>query len=174
MPIDEMNRIPVLVIVWFAIAVLVWTSQTRFKKKREGLAIDNFFSKAKVPYGLLEVFSNIKWPGSLETIVLLIFFQLNVREVAPVYCQLNTFWNHFTIWQRTLCHLLFLNRLRSAENDHDNEIAVCETTKISWISWRLAQFLMYAKTMRASMVTRSSISRSEYYGITETKRTDSN
>ena len=56
----------IVVIVRFAIAVLIWTSRRKFKKKGELLAIKIFFSKVKLAtYVLLEVFSDIKWPGSL-------------------------------------------------------------------------------------------------------------
>jgi len=57
------------------IAVLLWTSRRNIKKKGVGALIDKFFSKVKsvigfyqITYGLLEVFSYIKWSGSLESI----------------------------------------------------------------------------------------------------------
>ena len=56
--------------------------------------MDMFFSKLKivigfyqVTYGLLDAFSYIKWPGSLETIAKYSgFLQLNVLQIAPVHC----------------------------------------------------------------------------------------
>ena len=83
----------IVVIVLIIIAVLVWTSRQN-KKNKEHLLIDKFFSKVKivigfyqVTYGLLEVFSYIKWPGSLEVIAKYSgFLQLNVLQIAPVQC----------------------------------------------------------------------------------------
>ena len=83
----------IVIIVLIIIAVLVWTSR-RNKKKEDHLLIDKFFSKVKiiigfyqVTYGLLEVFSYIKWPGSLEVIAKYSgFLQLNVLQIAPVQC----------------------------------------------------------------------------------------
>ena len=83
-----------LVIVLLIIAVLVWTSRRKIKKKGEGRLMDTFFSKLKivigfyqVTHGLLDAFSYIKWPGSLENIAKYSgFLQLNVLQIAPVHC----------------------------------------------------------------------------------------
>ena len=84
----------VLVILLFTIAALVWTRRRKIKKKEEGRLMDTFFSKLKivigfyqVTYGLLDAFSYIKWPGSLESIAKYSeFLQLNVLQIAPVQC----------------------------------------------------------------------------------------
>ena len=84
----------ILAIVLIIIAVLVWTSRRNTEKEEGRLLIDKFFSKVKivigfyqVTYGLLDVFSYIKWPGSLETIVKYSgFLQLNVLQIAPIQC----------------------------------------------------------------------------------------
>ena len=84
----------ILAIVFIIIAVLGWTSRKKIKKEEGRLFIDKFFSKVKivigfyqVTYGLLDVFSYIKWPGSLETIAKYSgFLQLNVLQMAPVQC----------------------------------------------------------------------------------------
>lgn len=83
-----------LVIVLIIIAALVWTSRRKIKKKGEGRLMDTFFSKLKivigfyqVTHGLLDAFSYIKWPGSLENIAKYSgFLQLNVLQIAPVHC----------------------------------------------------------------------------------------
>ena len=83
-----------LVIVIIIICVLVWTSRRKIKKKGEGRLMDTFFSKLKivvgfyqVTHGLLDAFSYIKWPGSLEGIAKYSgFLQLNVLQIAPVQC----------------------------------------------------------------------------------------
>ena len=97
-------------ILLFVIALLFWTSRRKIKKKRERPLTDKFFSKVKivigfyqVTYGLLEVFSYIKWPGSLESIAKYSgFLQLNVLQIAPVQClfpelQLDAFGSLFAV-----------------------------------------------------------------------------
>ena len=84
----------VLVIVLITVAVVVWTSRRKITKRGEGSLMDMFFSKVKivigfyqVTHGLLEVFSYIKWPGSLESISKYSgFLQLNVLQIAPLGC----------------------------------------------------------------------------------------
>ena len=84
----------IFIIVVIMIAVLVWTSRSEIGKDGGNLLIDTFFSKVKiiigfyqVTYGLLDVFSYIKWPGSLERIATYSgFLQLNVLHIAPIQC----------------------------------------------------------------------------------------
>ncbi len=84
----------ILVIVLIVIAVSVWTGRRRAKKNEESFLMDTIFSKIKivigfyqVTYGLLEVFSYIKWPGSLQTIAKYSgFLQLNLMRITPVQC----------------------------------------------------------------------------------------
>jgi len=83
-----------IVIVFIIIAVLVWTSRRKIKKKGEDRLMDVFLSKLKivigfyqVTHGLLEAFSFIKWPGSLANIAKYSgFLQMNVLQIAPVHC----------------------------------------------------------------------------------------
>ena len=96
MPIKEMDRWSVIhnrghCII---IAVLVWTTRRNIRKKTEGLLVDMFLSKLKIvvgfyqiTHGLLDAFSFIKWPGSLESIAKHSqFLQLNVLQIAPLQC----------------------------------------------------------------------------------------
>ena len=84
----------IVVILLFIIATLKWAERRKIKKKEERLLIDKFFSKAKiviglyqVTYGVLEVFSYIQWPGSLEVIANYSgFLQLNVLQIVPFQC----------------------------------------------------------------------------------------
>ncbi|KAL9977407.1 hypothetical protein ACROYT_G014804 [Oculina patagonica] len=84
----------ILAIVLIIIAVLVWSSRRNIKKEEERFLTDKFFSKVKivigfyqVTYGLLDVFSYIEWPGSLETIAKYSgFLQLNMLQIAPIQC----------------------------------------------------------------------------------------
>ena len=99
------------VIILIITAVSVWTSK-RNNKKTEGerSLIDTFLSKVKiaigfyqVTYGLLEAFSYIKWPGSLQVIGKYSeLLQLNILQIAPVHClspelHVDAFGNLFAI-----------------------------------------------------------------------------
>ena len=74
--------------------VMVWTSKKRVRKTEGRSLIDTFFSKLKivigfyqVTYGLLETFSYIKWPDSLQVIGKYSeILQMNVLQVAPMDC----------------------------------------------------------------------------------------
>jgi len=74
--------------------VLVFKSKQKDKKAEDIPLIDRFFSKLKiiigfyqVTYGLLEVFSYIKWPDSLEVIAKYSgVLQLNILQIAPIQC----------------------------------------------------------------------------------------
>ena len=74
--------------------VVVWKNKQKDKKAEEIPVIDRFFSKLKiiigfyqVTYGLLEVFSYIKWPDSLEVIAKYSgVLQLNILQIAPIQC----------------------------------------------------------------------------------------
>ena len=84
--------------------VLLWTSK---RKKRNGMKyplVDMLFSKLKivigfyqVTHGLLQAFSYIKWPGSLQIIAKYSeILQMDILQIAPVGClftrfQVNTF-----------------------------------------------------------------------------------
>ncbi|KAL9952992.1 hypothetical protein ACROYT_G040333 [Oculina patagonica] len=82
----------ILVII---VALLVWKSKKRRKEKdRERSLKDTFFSKLKivigfyqVTHGLLEAFSYIQWPGSLQVISKYSgILQMNLLQIAPVHC----------------------------------------------------------------------------------------
>ena len=84
----------IAVVLLIIAAVVVWTS-TRKKRKHKGSSpMDIFLSKLKivigfyqVTYGLLEAFSYIKWPGSLQIIGKYSeILQMNVLQVAPINC----------------------------------------------------------------------------------------
>ena len=92
------------------IAVLVRTSTKNTKKDGDNSLIDKFLSKVKivigfyqVTYGLLETFSYIKWPNSLQVVGKYSgFLQMNVLQIAPVHClyqglQTDAFGNLFVM-----------------------------------------------------------------------------
>ncbi|XP_078383875.1 uncharacterized protein LOC144666341 [Oculina patagonica] len=131
----------IVAIVLIIIAVLVWTSRRKIKKEGEHHLIDRFFSKVKivigfyqVTYGLLDVFSYIKWPGSLETIAKYSgFLQLNVLQIAPIQClfpglHLDAFGSLFAVMAMNVAivcfsvtayavHKLIISRNRDLEED---------------------------------------------------------
>ncbi len=81
-------------ILVITVALLVWKSKRRKEKDRERSLIDTFFSKLKivigfyqVTRGLLEAFSFIQWPGSLQVISKYSgILQMNLLQIAPVHC----------------------------------------------------------------------------------------
>ena len=85
----------IIVAILFIIFVfLVWTSKRQAKKDQKYSLIDMFLSKLKivigfyqVTYGLLEAFSYIKWPDSLEVIGKYSgILQMDVLQIAPIQC----------------------------------------------------------------------------------------
>ncbi|XP_078350785.1 uncharacterized protein LOC144635566 [Oculina patagonica] len=76
------------------VVLLVWKSKRKAKKSGGTHLIDTFFSKLKiaigfyqVTHGLLEVFSYIKWPDSLEDFAKYSgILQMNLLQIAPVHC----------------------------------------------------------------------------------------
>ena len=102
----------VAAILLIIIAGLVWSIKRKVKKGEvEGVSlIDMLLSKVKivigfyqVTYGLLEVFSYIKWPDSMQVIGKYSeILQLNILQVAPIQCllpglQVDAFGNLFAM-----------------------------------------------------------------------------
>ena len=88
-------QLSIIAAVLSTVAVtVVWKNKQKSGKADEIPLIDKFFSKLKiiigfyqVTYGLLEVFSYIKWPDSLEGIAKYSgVLQLNVLQIAPIQC----------------------------------------------------------------------------------------
>ena len=73
---------------------LLWTSKRKKEKGGKRSLIDMLFSKLKivigfyqVTHGLLQAFSYIKWPGSLQVIAKYSgILQMDVLQVAPIHC----------------------------------------------------------------------------------------
>ena len=90
--VGQLSIIAVMLLI--TVAVLVWTSKKKIKKDRDCSVIDMFLSKLKivigfyqVTYGVLEAFSYIKWPDSLQVIgEYSEIFQLNILQIAPAHC----------------------------------------------------------------------------------------
>ena len=87
------GQVSIIAVMFLAIAVVsVWASKRSKGNKRS--PIDVFLGKLKiiigfyqVTYGLLETFSYIKWPGSLQVISKYSeVLQLNILQMAPVHC----------------------------------------------------------------------------------------
>ena len=98
-----------------AIAIIItavsrWTIKRKKAKGEQSILVDMFFSKLKivigfyqVTNGLLQSFSYIKWPGSLQAIAKYSeILQMDVLQLAPVGClttwlQVNAFGSLFAI-----------------------------------------------------------------------------
>ena len=80
--------------VLIIVVLLVWKTKRNTNKYRGRFLVDMLFSKLKivigfyqVTYGLLEAFSYIKWPGSLEVIAKYSgILQMNLFQITPVNC----------------------------------------------------------------------------------------
>ncbi|XP_078377181.1 uncharacterized protein LOC144660438 [Oculina patagonica] len=81
-------------IAFILIAVLVLSSKRNKGKGEKHSLIDMFFSKLKiiigfyqVTHGLIQAFSYVKWPGSLQVIAKYSeILQMDVLQVAPIRC----------------------------------------------------------------------------------------
>ena len=86
-------------ILMIVVAFLVWKSKRRQEKHRRRNLMDGFFSKLKivigfyqVTHGVLDVFSYIKWPGSMEVVSKYSgILQLNLLQIAPIHCLFSGF-----------------------------------------------------------------------------------
>ena len=84
----------IAVILLIIVAIVAWTSKSKAKKDRGCSVIDTFLSKFKVvigfyqvTYGVLEAFSYITWPDSIQAIGKYSeIFQLNIFQITPVHC----------------------------------------------------------------------------------------
>ena len=83
------------VILLIIVAFLVWKAKTNSEKKYHGrFLIDMFISKLKivigfyqVTNGIVEAFSYINWPGSLEVIAKYSgILQMNLLQITPAHC----------------------------------------------------------------------------------------
>ena len=84
----------ILVILLIAMIALAWRRKRKVEKAQESFLVDILLSKLKivisfyqVTYGLLETFSYIQWPDSLQIIGKYSeILQLNILQIAPVHC----------------------------------------------------------------------------------------
>ncbi|KAL9973878.1 hypothetical protein ACROYT_G020384 [Oculina patagonica] len=84
----------IVAIILIICAVVAWNSKRKTKTTRARPLIDMFLSKLKiiigfyqVTYGLLEAFSYIKWPESLELIGKYSgLLQMDILQIAPIQC----------------------------------------------------------------------------------------
>ena len=89
------GQVSVIAVILATICLyLMWKSRQNATKDRGLYLIDKIFSKLKiligfyqVTYGLLEVFSYIKWPSSLSVVAQYSgILQFNLFQIAPVHC----------------------------------------------------------------------------------------
>ena len=84
----------VVLVIFTIIAVCVWTNKIKDNKGEGNTVADSFLSKIKiaigfyqVTYGLLEAFSYIEWPESVQVIGKYSeTLQLNILEMTPINC----------------------------------------------------------------------------------------
>ena len=106
--VGQLSIIAAVAIIIFAI--LLWTIKKKKANGEKSTKMDMFFSKLKivigfyqVTHGLLQAFSYIKWPGSLQAIAKYSeILQMDVLQIAPVGClfrrlQVNAFGSLFAI-----------------------------------------------------------------------------
>ena len=83
-------------VIVLVIVVVVWTSKKKSKKSDGRCLVDIILGRMKiviglyqVTFGVLEAFSNIKWPDSLALIGKYSeILQLSVFQIAPIHCLL--------------------------------------------------------------------------------------
>ena len=89
------GQLSVIAAIFLIISVFsLWVAKQSKNKSKERSPIDVFLAKLKIvigfyqiTYGLLEVFSYIKWPESLQGISNYSqILQLNILQMAPVHC----------------------------------------------------------------------------------------
>ncbi|PFX34149.1 Tolloid-like protein 2 [Stylophora pistillata] len=104
-------QLSVIVVLLFLLLVfLMWKRTTKLEKDHGHHLINMFFSRLKiligfyqVTHGLLEVFSFIDWPDSLQVVATHSgILQLNLLQIAPVHClfsglQVNVFGELFVL-----------------------------------------------------------------------------
>ena len=87
------------ILLIIVIVGLLWTSKRKRKRGENHSLIDMVLSKVKivigfyqVTYGLLQAFSYIKWPGSLQVIAKYSeILQMDVFQIAPIGCLFSGF-----------------------------------------------------------------------------------
>ena len=150
------------------IAVIIWTSKRKSKKKKGRSSVDIILCRLKIVFGfyqvtngVLDTFSYIKWPGSLEVIGKYSeILQMNVFQVAPIHClwpdvKMNAFGNLFAIlgmnsaviFVSVLAYVIRkLYLLRSTLNKEQKEKKVAQTKELIYRNLFFFLFLTYLGT----------------------------
>jgi len=150
------------------IAVIIWTSKRKSKKKEGRSSVDIILCRLKivigfyqVTNGVLETFSYIKWPGALEVIGRYSeILQMNVFQVAPIHCllsnaRMNAFADLFAMLAMNAAAILMsvlafglrkLFLLRSALNRQQKEKKVAQTKEVIYRNSFFFLFLTYLST----------------------------
>ena len=169
-------------------AALLWTSR---RKKRNGAKyplVDMLFSKLKivigfyqVTHGLLQAFSYIKWPGSLQAIAKYSgILQIDILQIAPVGClftrfQVNAFGSLLAIMALNaavigvsaviygVCKAIILRNV-NLQNDHKSR----KISEIKELVFRNLFFFLYvtylstcAQTARVLPIARQKLCRDD-------------
>ena len=157
------------VILFLILAISFWTSKRKAKKTNGHTVIDMILSKLKivigfyqVTYGLLEAFSFIEWPDSLQVIAKYSeILQLNILQVAPLHClfrglHVNAFASLFAIMAINAFFICFcgiaygLRRLIITTNqrlgDHERSRTISETKQLAYRNLFFFLYVTYLST----------------------------
>ena len=106
--VGQLSLVAVILLITFSL--LAWKRKTKLKTERALDLMDKSLSKFKiligfyqVTHGLLDVFSYISWPDSLEVVARYSgILQMNLLQVAPIHClfpglHMNAFGDLFLI-----------------------------------------------------------------------------
>ena len=150
--------------IFIIIAISVWARKRKNKKDEvDNSLIDSFLSKIKiaigfyqVTYGILEAFSYIKWPNSLQVIGKYSeILQLNILQMAPVHClypglKLDAFGNLFVIMAINAAVIGFagvaygVRKLVISRNRYlEDEEKAAETSQAKELVYRNLFFVLY-------------------------------
>ena len=156
----------IILIIWVVVA---WNSKRNTKKTGKRPLIDMFLSKLKivigfyqVTYGLLEAFSYIKWPDSLQIIGKYSgILQMDILQIAPIQClipesHIDAFGNLFAMMAINgavicLCGVTFVVRklliLRSQGlTNEERSIKVSETKELVYRNLFFFLYVLYLNT----------------------------
>ena len=103
----------IVVVLFLVIAFMMWKKKTKWEQDQGHYLIDMFFSKLKiligfyqVTHGLLQVFSYIDWPDSLQAVATYSgILQLNLLQIAPIHCLFSGL--HVNAFGERFCYVIY-------------------------------------------------------------------
>ena len=158
-----------IIVVIFLILIAASTNKTKNNKDKERSLIDSFLSKLKIAIGfyqvtngLLEAFSYIKWPDSLQVISKYSeILQLNILQVAPIHClspglHVDAFENLFAIMAingSAICFSFIAYKVRQViilrnrnQEEEEKSIKVAQTKELVYRNLFFFLYVTYLST----------------------------